>query len=495
MKNYFEYYKSLSPDEFNSFGKFLNSPFLNSNEKAIKFYSFLKKNFDKFSETGLSKDEIKKKFYHVKTLEDDNRAEVNLRKLMSDFNKLFEKFLAYFEFERKSGYKKILLLHTLRKRKLDNLFESNLSEFEEEFSQNHINDRYYIRKKVKEEAKIYKFSNDYHSASESVQNESDALDLYFISEKLELFQNMFSMEYINKGLKQDWKFYDEIMLQVEKDSDRIRNEAPSVFFNYAMLKLVTNSEDKKIFSELKEFILDCKTRIRPTELKGMTFDLINYCYLKHTEGFKEYREEMQTLLEFLDENNLMVADGELKYAYFKTAVENSLSLRKFDWLENFTSKYSKYIDQEYRDSLKNLTLANLNFYRGDYAKTRFYQSKVDYKNFIFYTDAKMLLSCVEYEEENDDGVYLIFDSLKKFFKKRTDITDSYINSYRNFMKYLTALTKIRQNINRGIDSEFELFNLKKKLESEPKKFYRCKWLLEKTEQLNSQIKMRDRSPA
>jgi hypothetical protein len=56
--------------EFNEFGKFINSPFFNTNSKLVELYSLLKKNFPSFSKKSFNKENIYKNLFPGKNYND-----------------------------------------------------------------------------------------------------------------------------------------------------------------------------------------------------------------------------------------------------------------------------------------------------------------------------------------------------------------------------------------------------------------------------------------
>lgn len=480
MRDHFDIIKSLTKEEFAKLGLFLNSPILNTSVRLINYYNFLKRNYRKYSKQGLSKDDIKSKFFKAKTLSDEQKAEINYRKLISDFNKKLFAFMVFIESEHKIN-QKLLLMRAFRKRNLNRNFNDLSEELEDYFLNKAKMDAgdYGEHKKFLEEVRLYTFSTDYHSAGTVVQNESNALDLLFISEKLGAFQNMFSLEYVNKETKYNWSFYDEISNFIEGRIEMIKKTEPCIYFNYMVLKLAKNTSEKSSYTKLKKFLNERVKNIEPIRLKRFTFDLINYCYLQVNEGNSSFRKEIHSLLTFLDENNLLVADGNINHSYFKAAVDNAVSLRELNWLSFFIEKYSNYLEPEYQDSLFNLANTKLYLYRGEYDKARFCENKINYKDYIHYIDAKLTLACIEYESGNIESVLSVFDSVKKYLIKNTHISDFYNFFYKNFINLTTRLIKLNEKKVVGKDIQFELDKVEKSVEKENRPFYGKLWLQNK----------------
>jgi hypothetical protein len=318
-----------------------------------------------------------------------------------------------------------------------------------------------------------------------IKKESDAADMRFIIEKLELFQSMFSLEYINKETDHSWSFHKEISSFLEANIPDVKQKHPAVYFNYMVLKLALNPHDIRLYKNIKDFLMQSLNNISAVKLSRYTFDLINYCYLMVNEGKAEYRNEMQSLLEFLDEKSLVAPGGNINHSYFKIALENSITLRKLEWLEDFIDKYSQFIEPGYKENLTNLAYAKLYFFKGDYAKARHYQSYVAYTDFIHYIDAKLILACIEYNEYNYSSINLIFDTIKKYIARYKNITSYYRFFYKTFMVFLSRLVKIKEASEAGKDAGFEIKALESAIKNEARSFYGKRWLLERISALKA----------
>lgn len=485
MKDHFEVIRTLSNSEFAQFGIFLNSQLHNTSVRLRDYYNFLKKNHKKYITGSLTKEEIKSKFLKSKTLADEQKAEINYRKLISDFNKLLNDYLVYLENEKDDIAAKISLLRSYRTRGLSKRFSSLAADIAEEFADTIplTSIDYYNRRRFYEELRLNTFSTDYHAASPVIEEESGAIDLTFIIDKLGAYQNMFSLEYVSKKNKHGWTFFDEVSRHIELNTDEIKTSHPAVYFNYTILKLARNPSDIKMYLDLKSFLDKNLSSIPPSRLKRFTFDLINYCYLKVNEGHRDFRKEIHSLIIFLDENDLLLADGDINHSYFKSTIDNITTLRELDWLEYFLDKYSPHIEKDYRDSLTNLAYTKLYLYKGEYDKARDYEKNISYKDYIHYIDAKLTLARIEYEASNTDSVYSVIDSVKKYLNKSASISEYYHFFYKNFINNFTDLIKITEKTFTGINTGFELDKLKKKINGESKPFYGKLWLLSKIEQI------------
>src|SRR5690606_5841159 len=121
--------------------------------------------------------------------------------------------------------------------------------------------------------------------------------------------------------------------------------------------------------------------------------------------------------------------------------------------------------------------------KGDYDKARYYESKVNFKDYIHYMDTKLTLVRIEYESGNIDSILSIFDSVKKFLTKNSNISEYYSFFYNNFISIMSRLLKIKERAIRGKNIEFELDKIKADIKNEKKPFHGKLWILQEIDNL------------
>ena len=139
-----EYFNDLSKKEILKFKAFVNSPYLNPNKQVVKLFSYLRSKYPNIKESHLDKLAVFKGLFPDKSYNDET-----IRKLISDFNKVFESFLIQTEFKTDIQQSNILLLRSLRKRGIKKRFELILNDTtklqkkqfsrDEKFYSNHVN--------------------------------------------------------------------------------------------------------------------------------------------------------------------------------------------------------------------------------------------------------------------------------------------------------------------------------------------------------------------
>ena len=103
--------KTFSPLEWKRFGRFVQSPYHNSNQTIIKFYTVLKKFFPFESEDGLGQESLFKKVFGKEEFKSSK-----LQNLCSDLYGLAEDFLIDVYLQKEKRQRKKVLIDALSER-------------------------------------------------------------------------------------------------------------------------------------------------------------------------------------------------------------------------------------------------------------------------------------------------------------------------------------------------------------------------------------------
>lgn len=475
MKNEIsELLSNISKEEFEKFGDFIRSPYFNKLPRLIKLYDYLNDRYRSADMESVTRESISQFMYPKEEFKNES-----IRKLLSDFGRLLEQFLAQEEFEKNEWDKKIYTLRGLRTRHYDDKFFKRLKEFKagHENSTQEIDEFYETNTKLISEEYEYWFVSKFGDRNEINQEKSDALDYEFIAKKLFLFQYMLSREYVNKDLKFRYEFLEEIILLIEKNKTKVIAEAPEVYRNYLSLLFYLKNFDQKILKDLENFI--DKTKYFKNRINKPYWDFINLCIYLTNLGNVEYYKEIFTLLKLLDENEIILEGKNLSHYYFKIAVHASIYKKEYDWLENFIKKYKKYIKYDFKEDMVNLSYSKLFLAKNEIAKSKEFAIKVTFKDYLHYISSKQILLRIAYEEEDFNIITSTIDTIRKYFSSHNEIPEVYRAGTEKFMDYVMKLSKIKEKFLLDENVDYDIDKFKKELKKENREVSFSDWLLEK----------------
>ncbi|MBN8570402.1 MAG: hypothetical protein J0M18_12290 [Ignavibacteria bacterium] len=407
----------------------------------------------------------------------------NVRKLLSDFAKTLERFLAQEEFEKNIWDKRIYSLRGWRKRNYKDKFFKRLEEFTKQHkkSKQEVDEFYETRtNQISEEYEFHYFSK-FDENNEINQQKSDALDYEFIGKKLYLFQYMLSREYVNKNLNYDYKFFKEIESFIKHNQIEIKKSAPELYRSYLCVQFLFNKGDKFILNELKKFII--KKKYFENKISKPYWDYINSCVYMVNQGYPDYYKDIFQFLKLLEENKLIEHSSEIVHYYFKIAIEAALWAKELTWLENFIDNHGNKIKPDFKKDMINLSYAKIFWTKSDFKKSKEYAKKVTFKDYLHYIGSKKILLRISYQENDFDNLIYIADTVKKYFSFHLEIPEVYRSGTEEFIEYLLKLFKLKEKFNLGYEIEFEIEKLKRQIEKDKREVSFKNWLFEKANEL------------
>ena len=193
-----EHLNKLSEKELLDFEKFIDSPYFNSVANVRKLFRYLKKFYPEISDEHTDNEHLFFLIYRKKRYDD-----VKMRKLRSNFRKVFEDFLFQTEMESENSGNRTLLLKALRRKNLTREFELALEEFKKDlYSGKYFskNDTYYFNRiSLLSEEYYGSISKAKHNLSGLLQEKSDTADYLFAFQKLHTFHEMLVHQYEKSG--------------------------------------------------------------------------------------------------------------------------------------------------------------------------------------------------------------------------------------------------------------------------------------------------------
>ena len=229
---------TLSKKEFEKFGKFINSPFFNTEQRFISLY-------DALAEGNTGRKELAEKIFGPGSEPSEDR----FRKLVSEFMNPYKRFLAECEFGDHPAEQKLMLLERYMKTVSREDFLKQSNETIRFLGSSPVKDEIYYRNMVS--ALSMKYSVEDVNTKDSSKDTSIVLnhytDRYFASMKMFIFQRLTSLEYtFSANLDAHKTFYNELQAFIEKNSDHLKQYDPEIYLRYIELKLDTEefSEDR-----------------------------------------------------------------------------------------------------------------------------------------------------------------------------------------------------------------------------------------------------------
>lgn len=442
--------QTFTPNEIKDFGEFVRSVYFNKNKNVIKLYDYLKKQYPLFKEKKLNKEYISNKIYGRKY------SDVFMRQMMHLLQKLAEEYLVYTRLSGRETDKKIMLLGELNDRKLDNMFEKEMSMVRSALAAETAKDETFYISDFNAERELNDFkSHRYmlHSKETEKQflSESESLTTYFI---INIIRRYIYLITESKVIAIDYRreFLDEVITLAKKfEYDKV----PIVILYLSLLEMVSDETDEKHFFSLKAMLERDESLFKQNTLYELYMSLLNYCSLKTYKGELKFYDEMYELYRKMLEGDIIFSakTGEISLVNFKNIVITGVSLKHYKWTEDFiNSNYNRLPLQE-RDNSFNYCMGVLHFETGEFETALKFAAKVKYEDIYNKLEIRVLNIKIYYELSMTGELSYLTDSFRHFLSGTKQIPPYISLAHRNFIKMTELAKKAKLKNDRASSAE------------------------------------------
>ncbi len=469
--------ESIPAKEYDSILLFLESKAVNENPKASLLFSELIriiKVSKKSGEVKISKEELFNLIYGNKQYNDDV-----LRKLMSFVIQKIELYLIFKESQKDKSFSKLSLLKYYRSSKLTKHFDGHFRYLENR-KKTATYDADFFHTELGRFTEYNNFIGEYKGRQfpRKYQEASDALDQYFILEKLKMCVSILTHKRISKK-EYNLVFLEEILDHLEKESSYLKVDSIKLF--YMAIKIQLRRNDVWAFEDLI-VQLSKQNNITIEDLRDIYFIAFNYCVQKVNEGHSRYLEKLYILYKQSLENNILLLNEKISPWNYKNIVSVGLRLKDYEWIYKFIQQYKKKLDGSDAQNAYNYNLARYYFYIKEYKKLLQLLQVVEYSDVFYKLDSKTLLLKAYYEMNEFDALHSLMDSFKQLLRRKKIISDNHKTNYLNLVRFLKRLSQINPR------DKKRLATLKKQID-ESSQIADKNWLLEKMEEKNNIYKI------
>jgi hypothetical protein len=214
----------------------------------------------------------------------------------------------------------------------------------------------------------------------------------------------------------------------------------------------------------------------------MMFWLLNYCSLRVDTGFNEYVKVIFELNKFrLKEGLVFYPEKQIPKGVYRNIFSSALSAGEPGWAEEFIKEYSKKLKKEYQVPVSSLAYASLYFSLKQYGKVLEYLNKTAFIDFGDKVIVKTLIAKTYFETGEIESLLHHLDTFSHFLSSSQSLSDSYKNSYKNFLSLLKKLVALIEKpepftLSRLVDETAKSSEISEK-----------KWLMEKMNELKKVI--------
>ena len=426
----------LTPEEFISFGLWLQSPWANTNKKLVSLYDILQKQHPDFGAKALDKAQLFKKLYPSKPFDD-----TGMRNLMAAFCKQVEKFLVHQRLESDD----ILSAKLLGQEYL----ERHEGDWHEKIVLDIIANLEAKKAKETEDFLILgQLHGELYERPQFTKLKSSKASLLAADRYLDCFYGLHK-----------WRCVTEL-----NERQLILPEDAQPTWDISQLERITQHLDIPVLAIYKERLgltqalsmegyLHLKAEVfakfeylSEKDQRILLFYLINTAIQLWLKGFVQIMDELLELYKTGLEEGLLIHYGRLSENTFSNIVTTGNSLGQFDFTKNFVNEYADKLAPEMREDGRVWATAHTLFKQQNFEESITLLSTHGFANHRFSLEGKMLLLEAYFEACKNDDSYFLFmldfgEAFKKFIHRDPLFSERRKTAYLNFVKYTTILLK------------------------------------------------------
>ncbi|MCF8247967.1 MAG: hypothetical protein K9J37_22520 [Saprospiraceae bacterium] len=359
--------------------------------------------------------------------------------LMSQLTKLLESFLSVEnlmedEFEMSlSLLKKYHLIGLVQhKKSAESLVEKALGKNQ------HRNADFYQKQLIFRRLQYEQSDPNQRGYDGKLQETADALDLYFMVEKLRLaseMQNLNSM----LNLQYQLPFAAQV---AEWATGEEFDGHPAIQVYRQLFLLLQDANEPSGFEKAKKLISTHANCFEPHELKQLYTLLLNYCTrcinrFNDQQFWHEYLEINKLLLV----NGLVFENGYLPPWRYTNLVTVGLRTGQTEWTSNFIHQYSKLLLPEYAENLFRYNLAQFHFHQKDFGKAQQELVHVEFTDVLFNLSVRSLLIKIYFETEQDELLFSYLEATRLFLLRNKLLDSRLKQQMKKFVEYCGKIMK------------------------------------------------------
>ncbi len=429
-----EIIRALTPKEIRATRKWLRSPAHNQREDAVNLFEYLVKNLEEAEEV-LSKERVWKNIFPKEPFSD-----ARIRQTMHFLLDSIEEFLAFEEWSSNPVRVKSDLLKVYRHRKLERPFRQMMDTARREQEQSPHRDSNYLKEKFSLDFELSEFlSVQKWDMDVKFQETSDALDIAYIAEKLQVGCMIISHQNKYKKINYDLGLLEPVVHYVEQKN---LLEYPTIAIYYYQYKSLTDRENEAHFESLEKYLIERGGILPVEDLRESYYVALNYCIGRLNLGKVAYARKAFDIYKNGFEMAILIENGTISKAAFLNAVSAALRVEEHNWAENFIDKFQIYLDEKHKDSTVFFNLARLHIAKGDYDKAQRLLAGFDYDDILLNILAKIMLLKIYYEQDELDAYESLTESIRTYIQRKDALSPNHRIVFKNTLSIMKKLLNL-----------------------------------------------------
>lgn len=419
---------SLDKKETREIQKWLRSPAHNHRQDVMELFDYILRHVGK-NEAALAKEKTWARLFPDKPYDD-----AFMRQVMYFLLKSIEEYFVHAHIMEDQVQYSIILTRIYKQRKLDKPYKQAHRTAFSTLEDQPLRNTYYLQNKFLLEREEYEYQINISQNNEvNLQEMADALENWFIAEKIQVGNSMLAHHKIYQKIKYENGLLPDVLHYIHTRKPTALDE-PGVASHYYAHMAITQPAEEVYFDRFEKLIKEAGQKLFSiSELRDLYRNALNYCTAKINQGrFDFARRAFEICRKGLD-NNILFENNMLTRYTFGNMVAYAIRSGEYQWAEQFIEKYKQYLDEKERNSIANFNLSRVYFEKGDYDNAQKLLAQFEYDDVLFNLIAKTMLLKIYYEQDEYDAFESLVESMRIYLQRKDVLDPTRKASYKNML--------------------------------------------------------------
>jgi len=428
-----EIVRSLSRKEIREVNKWLQSPAHNQREDVVLLFDYLIKHLaDTAHDDAVEKNRAWKAVFPGEAYDD-----ARMRQVMYFLLKAIEEYLVFMDSMADQAKYLGALTKTYRVRKLDKSYRQAYRQGRDFLEKQPLRNGYFLMNAYFLELEEYNHRLPIsQNAPVNLQESSDALEKWFLAEKLRIACAMIAHRNVFQKINYETGLLDETLSYVRQRG--LLQEPAIAAFYYAYLA-ITNPEEESYFDQLEKLLHFEIERFDHSEARVLYIAAINYCVPKINQGNADFARRAFLIYRSGLETAILLENDIVSRYTFGNAVGAALRIGEYGWAEQFIEQFQHYLEEKERQSIVNFNQSRVYYEKGDYNKAQRLLTRFEYDDMLLNIIAKTMLLKIYYEQGELDAFESLLESMRIYLQRKEALDPTRKSAYKNMISLMKKL--------------------------------------------------------
>lgn len=233
------------------------------------------------------------------------------------------------------------------------------------------------------------------------------------------------------------------------------NELPEFAVYMSLIDLLVHNSSEYYYIYKKTLFDNFDIWVEEEKVNLLAY-LLNFSIGQINKGDTSYIDEQFELFNTFEDQGIFSFNTFINTTRINNVVHIYLRKKEFERAERFVTKYVHILDSELADSCQYFNLARIKFEKSTYKESLRDLLKVDFGKDTFYSmNSKVLLLKNYYELRESDAFDSLCVSFKEYIRRNKVISETYKQSYINFIKMVEKIYGTTRHKAVGLKEELE----------------------------------------